>query len=132
MLVLRAGSVALKPTVTVTAGLRYGSVLRSLPTSGVFTKTGIPDLCGPSGEGTGVGGQFCNIFMPGTLTEPDVVPQFVDYRERHRLQRRLQQLGAERRRLVAADVQAASCGPSSVTPRPRRSAGLLAQLHQAL
>jgi hypothetical protein len=68
-----------KPTVTVTAGLRYELQYPIVPTNGVFTKTGIPDLCGPSGEGSGVGGRFCNIFMPGTLTNPNIVPQYVDY-----------------------------------------------------
>jgi hypothetical protein len=68
-----------KPTVTFTAGLRYELQYPIVPTNGVFSKTGIPDVCGPSGEGNGVGGRFCNIFMPGTLGNPSIVPTFVQY-----------------------------------------------------
>jgi len=59
-----------KPTVTITAGLRYELQYPIIPTNGVFTQTGIADICGPSGEGTGVGGRFCNIFKPTTLGNP--------------------------------------------------------------
>ena len=68
-----------KPTITVTAGLRYELQYPIVPTNGVFTSTGVDDVCGPSGQGTGPGGRFCNMFNPGSLLNPNVVPQFVRY-----------------------------------------------------
>ena len=68
-----------KPNLTVTAGLRYELQYPMVPTNGVFTTTGIEDLCGPSGEGQGVGGRFCNLFNPGSVLNPNVAPEFVRY-----------------------------------------------------
>jgi hypothetical protein len=68
-----------KPNVTVTAGIRYELQYPIVPTNGVFTSTGIDDVCGPSGQGSGPGGRFCNMFNPGSILNPTVVPQFVRY-----------------------------------------------------
>ena len=68
-----------KPTITVTAGLRYELQYPMVPTNGVFTTTGIEDLCGPSGEAQSVGGRFCNLFNPGSVLNPNVQPEFVRY-----------------------------------------------------
>jgi hypothetical protein len=68
-----------KPNVTITAGLRYELQYPIVPTNGVFTTTGVDDVCGPSGRGTGPGGRFCNMFNPGSLNNPNVIPQFTRY-----------------------------------------------------
>jgi hypothetical protein len=68
-----------KPTLTVTAGVRYELQFPIIPSNGVFTATGVADVCGPSGEGSGPGGRFCNMFNPGSLLNPTIVPQFVPY-----------------------------------------------------
>ena len=69
----------LKPTVTLTAGVRYELQFPIIPTNGVWTTTGVDDMCGPSGLGSGPGGRFCNMFNPGVLNNPTVVPQFDAY-----------------------------------------------------
>ena len=68
-----------KPNLTVTAGVRYELQYPMVPTNGVFTTTGIEDLCGPSGEAPSVGGRFCNLFNPGSLLNEGVKPEFVRY-----------------------------------------------------
>jgi hypothetical protein len=68
-----------RPTVTITAGLRYELQYPMIPTNGVFTTVTPEYLCGPSGFGTGPGGRFCNMFNPGVLNNPGVVPQFTKY-----------------------------------------------------
>jgi hypothetical protein len=73
-----------KPTVTVTAGLRYQLQLPMTPKNGVFTAITTEDACGPSGFGTGEGRVpaqpvFCNMFNPGDLRNPTVTPEYVQY-----------------------------------------------------
>jgi hypothetical protein len=68
-----------KPTVTITAGLRYQLQMPMKPTNGVFTANTIESACGPSGLGSGPHGIFCNIFNPGVLNNPTVVPEFYQY-----------------------------------------------------
>jgi outer membrane receptor protein involved in Fe transport len=51
-----------KPTVTITAGLRYQFTLPVKSAVGNFTTMTPTDACGPSGLGEGPGGRFCNMF----------------------------------------------------------------------
>ena len=68
-----------KPTLTITAGLRYQLQMPMKPTNGVFTAMTTESACGPSGFGTGPYGIFCNIFNPGVLNNPNSRPEFYQY-----------------------------------------------------
>jgi hypothetical protein len=59
-----------KPTVTITAGLRYQFTLPITSAVGNFTTMTMTDACGPSGEGEGPGGRLCNMFNGGNPTGP--------------------------------------------------------------
>ena len=71
-----------KPTVTVTAGLRYQYQLPMQAKNGVYTTITAEDSCGPSGFGDGPGGRFCNMFNPGVLNNPGVTPEYIQYTAR--------------------------------------------------
>ena len=68
-----------KPTLTITAGLRYQFQLPMVPINSVMSATNTESACGPAGFGTGPYGIFCNIFNPGSVTNPGVVPQYNQY-----------------------------------------------------
>lgn len=68
-----------KPTMTITAGLRYQFTLPVKSAVGNFTAMTLSDACGPSGLGEGPGGRQCNMFNPGDLRNPNVVPQYYQY-----------------------------------------------------
>ena len=68
-----------KPTVTITAGLRYQYQLPMTAKNGIFTTITHEDACGPSGFGEGPGGRFCNMFNPGDIRNPGVTPEYVQY-----------------------------------------------------
>ena len=68
-----------KPNVTITAGLRYQLQLPVTMTSGVFTTMSAESACGPSGFAQAPQGRFCNIFNPGVLNNPGVIPGFYLY-----------------------------------------------------
>jgi hypothetical protein len=64
-----------KPTVTITAGVRYQYTLPMNPANSVFTTITLSDACGASGIGQGasadgVKDRFCNMFQPGTFGNP--------------------------------------------------------------
>ena len=68
-----------KPTVTITAGLRYQFQLPMQPVNSVMSATDVTSACGPSGLGVAPYGIFCNAFNPGELRNPDVVPAYNQY-----------------------------------------------------
>jgi len=68
-----------KPTVTVTAGLRYQYQLPMTAKNGIFTTISTEDACGLSGFGSGPGGRFCNMFNPGDIRNPTVTPEYIQY-----------------------------------------------------
>src|SRR4029453_11516044 len=74
-----------KPTVTITAGLRYQYTLPLNPASSVFTTITTDDACGPSGKGTGPSAdgskdRFCNMFNPGVFNNPTIgAPAYILY-----------------------------------------------------
>ena len=82
------------------------------------------DLCGVSGPGDGPGGRECNLFNPGVFNPGGRAPVYELYtRGQARLQHRVRQLRAERRRRVAAERRrTAGCARSSATRRRRRFA----------
>ncbi len=64
-----------KPTVTVTAGVRYQYTLPMNPANSVFSTISLADACGASGQGQGPSAdgakdRFCNMFQPGTFGNP--------------------------------------------------------------
>ncbi len=64
-----------KPTVTVTAGVRYQFTLPMNPSNSVFSTISLSDACGASGQGQGPSAdgakdRFCNMFQPGTFGNP--------------------------------------------------------------
>jgi len=68
-----------KPTLTITAGLRYQFQLPMQPINSVMSGTNAESACGPSGFGTAPYGIFCNAFNPGSLLNPGVVPAYNPY-----------------------------------------------------
>jgi hypothetical protein len=68
-----------KPNVTFTLGLRYELQLPMVPTKSTRTTISLQDFCGPSGLGQGPGGRECNLFNPGVLNNPGVVPTYQLY-----------------------------------------------------
>jgi hypothetical protein len=68
-----------KPNVTFTLGLRYEVQLPMVPTKSTRTAVTLEDFCGPSGLGPGPGGRECNLFNPGVLNNPGVVPSYSLY-----------------------------------------------------
>ena len=68
-----------KPTLTITAGLRYQFQLPMQPINSVMSATNVESACGPSGLGSGPYGLFCNVFNPGSELNPTVVPQYNQY-----------------------------------------------------
>jgi hypothetical protein len=59
-----------KPNVTITAGVRYTLQMPMVATVGRLTGSQLPDICGISGTGDGVGGRQCNLFRPGLFGNP--------------------------------------------------------------
>jgi hypothetical protein len=74
-----------KPTVTITGGLRYQYTLPLSPMSSVFTTITADDACGPSGQGAGPTAdgstdRFCNMFKPGQFGNPTIgAPVYILY-----------------------------------------------------
>jgi hypothetical protein len=65
-----------KPNVTFSLGLRYEVQRPMVPTKSTRTTVSLEDFCGPSGLGAGPGGRECNLFNPGVLNNPGVVPTY--------------------------------------------------------
>ena len=81
-----------RPSLTISAGLRYVLALPFYPMNNSYTTVTEESLYGISGVG--------NLFKPGTLT--GTKPSFVQYPDGHlRVQHRPEQLRAERRLRVA-------------------------------
>jgi hypothetical protein len=68
-----------KPTLTLNFGVRWELQLPFTPLTNTFSTVSMTDICGISGEGTGPGGRSCNLFNPGSILAPNVVPQYVQY-----------------------------------------------------
>jgi hypothetical protein len=75
-----------KPTVTITAGLRYQLQMPMTAKNGVFTTISAEDACGTSGFSTGQYGTsttetnyLCNLFNPGAPVSPGITPKYVEY-----------------------------------------------------
>jgi hypothetical protein len=69
----------LKPNVTFNYGLRWELQLPFTPLTTNWSMSTLADLCGISGLGAGPGGRQCNLFQPGNIPAPDVIPQYVQY-----------------------------------------------------
>lgn len=67
------------PTLTLNYGVRWEVQLPFTPLSNTWSTASMRDICGVSGEGTGVGGRLCNLYKPGQMPARDVVPQYVKY-----------------------------------------------------
>ena len=90
-------------TLTVNAGLRWQVAFPFQANTSVYSMNTFADLCGVSGPGNGPGGRGCNLFNPGVFNPGGRVPIYEQYNAgKSRLQDRLQQFRAERRRRVAA------------------------------
>jgi hypothetical protein len=68
-----------KPNITFSLGLRYELQMPMVPTKSTRTTISLDQFCGPSGLGPGVGGRECNLFNPGVLNNPGVVPTYQLY-----------------------------------------------------
>jgi hypothetical protein len=74
-----------KPTVTVTAGVRYQYTLPMNPANSAFTTISLTDACGASGMGQGASAdgstnRFCNMFQPGVFGNPTAPqPSYILY-----------------------------------------------------
>ena len=73
-----------KPTLSITAGLRYQFTLPVKSAVGNFTTMTNSDSCGVSGLGAGptadgAKDRFCNMFQPGVILNPGVVPTYYEY-----------------------------------------------------
>ena len=49
------------------------------PVTDTWSTSTIADLCGISGVGDGVGGRECNLFEPGTIGAPGIVPSYYEF-----------------------------------------------------
>jgi hypothetical protein len=67
------------PTFTLNAGVRWQVVLPFVPITDNWTMSTIEDLCGISGLGDGPEGRACNIFRPGHIGNPGILPTYVPY-----------------------------------------------------
>jgi hypothetical protein len=67
------------PTFTLNYGLRWEVQFPFTPLSNTWSTASMTDICGISGEGDGIGGRQCNLFKPGVIPAPNVVPQYVKY-----------------------------------------------------
>jgi hypothetical protein len=67
------------PTLTLNGGLRWEVQLPFTGKTATWSNASLEDLCGLSGVGSGPQGQACNIFKPGTIGNPGVVPKYVPY-----------------------------------------------------
>jgi hypothetical protein len=68
-----------RPNVTLNYGARWELQLPFTPVTSNWSMSTLTDLCGISGVGTGVGGRQCNLFQPGNIAAPNVIPQYVQY-----------------------------------------------------
>jgi outer membrane receptor protein involved in Fe transport len=112
-----------KPTITVTAGLRYELQYPIVPTNGVFTSTGRRRRVRSVRPGLRAGRPVLQHVQPGQPAESDVVPQFVAMKRATRATRWT--TTTSRRTSVShggRTCRAASCAAFSATPRWRRSA----------
>ena len=67
------------PTLTLNYGLRWEAQFPFTPLSNTWSTASMADICGVSGEGNGIGGRQCNLFKPGQIPVPNMVPQYVKY-----------------------------------------------------
>lgn len=67
------------PTLTLNGGLRWEVQLPFTGLTNTWSNATLADLCGISGAGSGPQGQACNMFKPGTLGNPGVVPKYAAY-----------------------------------------------------
>lgn len=67
------------PTLTLNGGLRWEVQLPFQGLTDTWSAATMNDLCGISGIGTGPQGQACNMFKPGTIGNPNVIPQYTAY-----------------------------------------------------
>lgn len=68
----------MRPTLTLNYGLRYELQFPFTPITNTWSTATTADACGKSGPGD-VNGRWCNLFQPGTLGAPTVVPQYIKY-----------------------------------------------------
>ena len=68
-----------RPNVTFSLGLRYELQMPMKETNGAASMTSLESLCGISGVASAPLGRQCNIFNPGSILSPNVVPTFVAY-----------------------------------------------------
>jgi hypothetical protein len=69
----------IRPNVTINYGARWEVQLPFHPLTSNWSMSTLTDLCGISGVGAGPGGRQCNLFQPGQIPSPDVVPTYVQY-----------------------------------------------------
>jgi Carboxypeptidase regulatory-like domain/TonB dependent receptor len=67
------------PTLTLNGGLRWEVQLPFQGLTNTWSSATLTDLCGISGIGSGPQGQSCNMFKPGTIGNPGVVPKYTAY-----------------------------------------------------
>jgi hypothetical protein len=67
------------PALTLNYGVRWEVQFPFTPLTPTFSNATVADICGVSGEGTGAGDRFCNLFQPGFFGAPGAVPQYVLY-----------------------------------------------------
>ncbi|HEY0874290.1 MAG TPA: TonB-dependent receptor [Vicinamibacterales bacterium] len=67
------------PTLTLNGGLRWEVQLPFYGITDTWSAATLEDLCGLSGVGSGPQGQPCNMFKPGVIGNPGVVPQYRAY-----------------------------------------------------
>jgi carboxypeptidase family protein/TonB-dependent receptor-like protein len=67
------------PTLTLNYGLRWEVLIPFTTVTPNWTMSTIKDLCGPSGTGNGPGGRECNLFNPGSFTNPTQIPTYVPF-----------------------------------------------------
>ncbi len=69
----------MKPNITLNYGARYELQFPFTPITNTWSTVTQTDACGKSGIGQGLGDRWCNLFQPGNLAAPNVVPQYVKY-----------------------------------------------------
>jgi hypothetical protein len=69
----------LTPALTLNYGVRWEVQFPFTPLSNTWSNVTVEDACGVSGQGTGTGGRFCNLFQPGNLPANGVQPKYVKY-----------------------------------------------------
>jgi hypothetical protein len=67
------------PALTLNYGLRWEVQYPFTPLSNTWSTVTATSACGVSGQGNGIGGRFCNLFQPGNIGAPGVVPEYIKY-----------------------------------------------------